>query len=253
MTTLLAHHDRTRSPSVLPVAAIGVFMVVLDAMVINVALPTVRGRPRLQPRRTAVGRQRLHPHPSADCCCSAGASPTCLASAALLTGLAVFCGASLAGGLAPSPVALLAARAIQGAGAALLYPATLTIISTHYQAGPARNRAFGIWAGVAAVGNASGMLVGGILVGGILVGGILVGGILTNALSWRAVLFVNLPIGALAALLAARALPKPDPRAAPDRSVDVAGGITVTGSPSPRSPSPAPPACPATKPDWPPG
>ena len=111
-------------------------------------------------------------------------------------------------------MALLVARAIQDAGAALLSPATLTIISTHYQAGPARNRAFGIWAAVAAVGNASGMLVGGIL---------------TNALSWRAVLFVNLPIAALAALLAARALPKPDRRRPP-----IEASTSPAGSPSGR-------------------
>src|SRR3984885_11005098 len=109
----------------------------------------------------------------------------------LMIGLVVFSLASLAGGLAQSEAWLIIARAIQGLGAAIVSPAALSIITTTFAEGRERNRALGIWGAVAGAGGAAGVLLGGIL---------------TSGLSWRWVLFVNVPIGIIAAALAPRTL-----------------------------------------------
>ncbi len=97
-----------------------------------------------------------------------------------MLGLVVFSLASLAGGLAQSEAWLIIARAIQGLGAAIVSPAALSIITTTFAEGAERNRALGVWGAVAGAGGAAGVLLGGIL---------------TSGLSWRWVLFVNVPIG----------------------------------------------------------
>src|ERR1700760_4598553 len=106
-----------------------------------------------------------------------------------MLGLVLFSRASFAGGIAQSEGWLIAARAVQGLGAAIVSPAALSIITTTFAEGPERNRALGIWGAVA--GGAAGVLLGGIL---------------TSGLSWRWVLFVNVPIGLVAAALAPRTL-----------------------------------------------
>ena len=93
-----------------------------------------------------------------------------------ITGLALYAGASLAGGLASTPEALLAARAVQGLGGALVFPATLALVNTTFAEGRERNRALAVWGGTGAAG---------------LVVGVLLGGVLTHALGWEAVFFVN--------------------------------------------------------------
>jgi MFS family permease len=108
-----------------------------------------------------------------------------------MLGLVVFSLASLAGGVAQSETWLIAARAVQGLGAAIVSPAALSIITTTFADGAERNRALGIWRAVAGAGGAAGVLLGGIL---------------TSGLSWRWVLFVNVPIGLAAAALAPRTL-----------------------------------------------
>ena len=129
-----------------------------------------------------------------------------------MTGLILFSGASLAGGLAQSEAWLIAARAVQGLGGAIVSPAALSIITTTFSEGPDRNRALGVWGAVAGAGGAAGVLLGGIL---------------TTGLSWRWVLFVNVPIGLASAWLAPRLLP--ESRAETDtRSFDLPGAITVT-------------------------
>jgi EmrB/QacA subfamily drug resistance transporter len=129
-----------------------------------------------------------------------------------MIGLAVFSLASLAGGFAQSEAWLITARAVQGLGAALVSPAALSILTTTFAEGAERNRALGIWGAVAGAGGAVGVLLGGIL---------------TSGLSWRWVLFVNVPIGIAAALLAPRLLP--ESRAEGDsRSFDLPGAVTVT-------------------------
>jgi EmrB/QacA subfamily drug resistance transporter len=129
------------------------------------------------------------------------------------TGLTVFSLASLAGGLAPSPAWLLTARAVQGIGAAIIAPATLSIITTTFPAGPPRNRAMGVWGAVAGLGGAAGVLLGGIL---------------TSGLGWRWVLFVNVPIGLAALAAAPRLLTTDRPTAADDGSFDLPGAVTGT-------------------------
>lgn len=109
-----------------------------------------------------------------------------------LTGLAVFCAANLAGGLATGPGLLVAARAAQGMGAAVLAPATLTLVTTTYPEGPRRTRALASWTAVSVAGGTVGNLLGGAL---------------TGALSWRWTLLINVPVGVVAVVLAARALP----------------------------------------------
>ena len=106
-----------------------------------------------------------------------------------MVGLVMFALASLLGGLAQSPGWLIAARAVQGFGAALLSPAALSIVTTTFTEGAERNKALGVWGAVAGSGGAAGVLLGGIL---------------TSGLGWQWVLFVNTPIGIAAALIAPR-------------------------------------------------
>ncbi|HEY5262141.1 MAG TPA: MFS transporter [Solirubrobacteraceae bacterium] len=129
-----------------------------------------------------------------------------------MVGLVLFSFASLGGGLAQSEAWLITARAIQGLGAAIVSPAALSIITTTFAEGAERNRALGIWGAVAGAGGAAGVLLGGIL---------------TSGLSWRWVLFVNVPIGIAAAALAPRLLLE---SRADDgtKGFDVPGAVTVT-------------------------
>jgi EmrB/QacA subfamily drug resistance transporter len=129
-----------------------------------------------------------------------------------MLGLVLFSLASFGGGIAQSEAWLIAARAIQGLGAALVSPAALSIITTTFAEGAERNRALGIWGAVAGAGGAAGVLLGGIL---------------TSGLSWRWVLFVNVPIGIAAALLAPRTLV--ESRAEDGtKTFDLPGAVTVT-------------------------
>jgi EmrB/QacA subfamily drug resistance transporter len=129
-----------------------------------------------------------------------------------MLGLVLFSAASFAGGIAQSEGWLLAARAVQGLGAAIVSPAALSIITTTFAEGAERNRALGVWGAVAGAGGAAGVLLGGVL---------------TSGLSWRWVLFVNVPIGLTAAALAPRILR--ESRAEDGASTfDFPGAITVT-------------------------
>jgi EmrB/QacA subfamily drug resistance transporter len=128
-----------------------------------------------------------------------------------ITGLLLFSAASLAGGLATSQAWLLAARAVQGAGGAIVAPTALSLIATTFPEGRARNRAMGVYAAMSVAGGVIGLVVGGLLV--------------TYA-SWQWVLFVNVPIGIAAAFGALAVLPRVASR--PGR-FDVPGAITGTG------------------------
>jgi EmrB/QacA subfamily drug resistance transporter len=127
-------------------------------------------------------------------------------------GLALYGTASLAGGLASDPGLLLAARAIQGLGGALVFPATLSLVNTTFREGRERNRALSVWAGAGAAG---------------LVLGVLLGGALTEWLGWESVFFVNVPLAAVALVLAF-ALIRPDRDQESDRRFDAPGALTVT-------------------------
>lgn len=130
----------------------------------------------------------------------------------LVTGLAVYAGASLAGGLSTSATVLLVARSAQGIGGALVFPTTLALINTTFAEGRARNRALGIWGGAGAAG---------------LVIGVLLGGVLTQAFGWQAVFLVNVAMAVPAMLLAFVIIP-PDGAPAEDREFDLLGALSVT-------------------------
>jgi EmrB/QacA subfamily drug resistance transporter len=131
-----------------------------------------------------------------------------------LTGLTVFTAASLASGLAPSVGTLIAARAGQGIGAALLTPAALSVITTTY-AGAQRATALGIWGAIGGAGAAVGVLAGGIL---------------TTWLGWRSVFLVNVPIGVVAGLLSLHLVLRHEPRSRFVRELDLPGaGLAVAG------------------------
>ena len=108
-----------------------------------------------------------------------------------IVGLLLFSAASFAGGFADSQAFLLAARAVQGAGAAITAPAALSLIATTFPEGQARNKAMGVYASMSVAGGAIGVLLGGVL---------------TTYVSWRWVLFVNVPIGLVVAFMASRVL-----------------------------------------------
>jgi len=129
-----------------------------------------------------------------------------------MSGLVLFAFASLVGGFADSEGMLIAARAVQGLGAAILSPAALSIITTTFTDGAERNKALGVWGAVAGSGGAAGVLLGGVL---------------TDGLGWEWVLWVNVPIGIAAAAIAPTLLA--DTRSeAVTRSFDVAGAFSVT-------------------------
>src|SRR3990172_6875685 len=161
--------------------AFALFMIMLDNTVVNVALPSIQ-------RDLGIGLSELEWTVNAYVLTFA----VLLLSGGKLAdrfgrrrvfvaGLAVFAASSLACGLAPNGEILIAARAVQGIGAALMLPATLSIISATF---PARERglALGIWAGVSAMALAIGPLVGGLL---------------SEQVSWSCIFFINVPIGAL--------------------------------------------------------
>jgi EmrB/QacA subfamily drug resistance transporter len=131
----------------------------------------------------------------------------------LLGGLALFGLASLAGGLAQASAALVVARAFQGAGAAALAPAALSLLTSTFPSGPARARAFGVWSAVNASGGAFGVVTGGLL---------------TQYAGWRWVMFVNVPLVVAAAALAVRALLPDDQTARSSGRPDLIGAALAT-------------------------
>jgi EmrB/QacA subfamily drug resistance transporter len=187
------------------------FMVILDATVVNVALPSI-GRELgfaaadLQWVVTAyvlmTGGLMLLGGRSADLL---GRRPV------FLTGLFIFTLASLASGLAPTAGALVASRAFQGLGAALLSPAALSIIAATYT-GAQRTRALSTWGALAGGGGAAGVLVGGML---------------TTWLGWRSIFFINVPVGLIAGLLALRMVPASSRVTNSLRGLDLPGALSL--------------------------
>lgn len=129
-----------------------------------------------------------------------------------VVGLVLFGGASLVAGLAAGPTTLVAARAVQGLGAALLTPSTLKLITVHFAEGPARNRAMSVWGAAGASGAAVGALGGGVL---------------TSLIGWEAVFLVNVPLIAVA-LAATPFLLTADPASGGSRGFDLPGALLVT-------------------------
>jgi EmrB/QacA subfamily drug resistance transporter len=190
------------------------FMVVLDASIVFVALPSIGadlgfseqglqwvlsaylltfGGLLLLGGRAAdlLGRRRL-----------------------FMAGVVLFTAASLLCGLAWSPAALLAARVVQGVGAAIMTPTALSIISTTFPEGPERNKALGIWGALGGIGATAAWLIGGPLVDGP---------------GWEWIFFINIPLG-LAALALSPMLLRESRAALTRRSYDPAGALTITGA-----------------------
>jgi EmrB/QacA subfamily drug resistance transporter len=205
----------TRGPSwlLLAVVCVGQFMVVLDLSIVNVALPAMQ-------RDLHFSTSQLQWVVNAYALTFGGflllggrAADLFGRRRIFVLGLAMFSGASLVCALAPNEGLLIAARALQGLGAAVLSPATLTILTATFRQPGERARALGIWSAMAAVGGASGALFGGVL---------------TDLLSWRWIFYINVPIGLLTIVAARAALV--DSRADEDhRTLDVFGALTVTG------------------------
>ncbi|MBA3375416.1 MAG: MFS transporter [Actinobacteria bacterium] len=197
---------------VLVLVCMAQFMVILDATIVNVALPSIQadldmsdadlqwivnaytlvfGGFLLLGGRAGdlVGRKRI-----------------------FLVGVVVFTVASLLNGLAPSSEVLIVCRGLQGLGAALVAPAALSIITTTFAEGAERAKAMSVWAAIAVGGGAVGLLLGGILV---------------EAFSWPWIFFVNIPVGIAVFVAALRFVPESkDERA--HKSFDLAGAVTVT-------------------------
>jgi len=132
-----------------------------------------------------------------------------------MTGLVIFTAASLAGGLAHDPVLLVTSRVVQGAGAALIAPSALSLITTSFAEGPQRTRALGMYGATASVGFVAGQVLGGVLV---------------EFTSWRAVFLVNVPVGILALLLAPRLLGESRLAGRAGRGLDIGGAVAITGA-----------------------
>jgi EmrB/QacA subfamily drug resistance transporter len=204
--------NRTNPWLVLVLVCVAQFMVILDATIVNVALPSIQTDLGLSEANLQwvvnsytlifggflllggragdlIGRKRL-----------------------FLAGLVIFSLASLLNGLATSSEWLILARGLQGLGAALVSPAALSIIIATFAEGRERARAMTVWSAIAAGGGAVGLLLGGIL---------------TELFSWPWIFFVNLPIGVAAFLLSLRYVPESRDEHA-HKSFDVAGAITVT-------------------------
>ena len=188
------------------------FVVVLDAAIVNVALPSI-GRALDFSQDNLAWVVNAYTLTFGGFLLLGGRLADLLGRRKLfMIGLVVFSIASLLGGLAQSDTWLIAARALQGLGAALVSPAALSIVTNTFAEGAERNRALGVWGAVAGSGGAAGVLLGGVL---------------TEYLGWEWVLFVNVPIGVAAALLAPRLLAESHDEEA-ERSFDIGGAVSVT-------------------------
>lgn len=200
----------TRRWWALALLCVGQFMVILDVTVVNVALPVIG-------RDLGLDRTALTWVFTAYTLCFGGLlllggrlADVMGRRTTFLAGLALFTTASLGSGLARSATALVAARAAQGMGAALLSPAALSTVTALFH-GPDRHRALGIWS---AIGGAGGAV------------GVLLGGALTSGPGWEWVFFVNVPVGLAVAVATPRLIDHVPPAAA--RGIDVPGAVAAT-------------------------
>ncbi len=198
---------------VLILICVAQFMVVLDATIVNVALPSIQ-------KDLHLSEGNLQWIVNAYALVFGGflllggrAGDLLGRKRVFLVGLVIFTAASLLDGLASSEGMLIGARALQGLGAALISPAALSIISTTFAEGAERAKALGVWAAIAIGGSAVGLILGGVL---------------TQYFSWPWIFFVNLPVGVVAFVLSLRLIPESRDEHA-HRSYDVAGAVTVTG------------------------
>jgi EmrB/QacA subfamily drug resistance transporter len=189
------------------------FMIILDVSVVNVALPSIRSDLGF----SATDLQwviNAYTLTFAGFLLLGGRAADLLGQRRIfVSGLLLFALASLAGGLSQSQTVLVLARGLQGLGGAVVAPVTLSILTTTFREGHERNRALAAWGMMGAAGGAAGVLIGGVL---------------TDLLGWQWILFINVPIGILAALAAQRFIVESEITAAGTRHYDAAGALTVT-------------------------
>ncbi|HST56713.1 MAG TPA: MFS transporter [Solirubrobacteraceae bacterium] len=189
------------------------FMVILDVSIVNVALPAIHASLDFTTSQlqwvinaytiTFAGFLML-----------GGRAADLLGQRRVfIAGIGLFALASLIGGVAAGKEMLIGARALQGLGGAVMAPASLSIITSSFAPGPERHRAVGLWGAMNGAGGATGVLLGGII---------------TQALTWRWILLINLPIG-VAAMLVARVAVQEHRRADATRNFDLAGALSITG------------------------
>src|SRR3954469_11437729 len=227
----MASGPRSR-PAMVALLCTAQFIVVLDATIVAIALPAIQRSLRMQTAdlqwvlsaytlafagflvlagRLAVppgGRRAFRVGPPGFHAALHGRRRVFIA------GRAVFTAASLACGLSRSAALLIAARTVQGLGAAAVAPAALAAITAAIPDGPARRRALGVWTAAAAGGGAAGWLLGGVL---------------TEQAGWPWVFLVNVPVGAVAAALAPALVPETT-AGGPGRRLDLAGALTITAA-----------------------
>jgi EmrB/QacA subfamily drug resistance transporter len=200
--------DERKSWTTLILLGLAQFMVILDITVVNVALPSIA-------EDLAFAEDDLQWVVSAYVLFTGGllmlggrATDLFGRRRVFLAGLVAFTVASLASGLAPSPEALVAARAVQGVGAAMLTPAALSIVTTAYS-GAQRTAALAAWSVIGSAGAAAGVVLGGVL---------------TSGLGWEWVFFINVPVGLVTAIGAVRVVSSA-PGTATGRGLDVLGAV----------------------------
>ncbi|MEA2288595.1 MAG: hypothetical protein QOD55_592 [Solirubrobacteraceae bacterium] len=192
--------------------AVTQFVIVLDASIVNVALPSI-GRALEFSQDDLSWVVNAYTLTFGGFLLLGGRLADLLGRRRVfMGGLVLFSVASLVGGFAQSDVWLIAARAVQGLGAAIISPAALSLVTTMFAEGAERNKALGVWGAVAGSGGAAGVLLGGML---------------TQWAGWEWVLFVNVPIGLAVAALAPRLLPESRDTGRA-RAFDVAGAVSVT-------------------------
>jgi EmrB/QacA subfamily drug resistance transporter len=198
---------------VLVLICVAQFMVILDATIVNVALPSIQ-------KDLGLSEANLQWIISSYTLFFGGflllggrAGDLLGRKRVFLVGLVIFTVASLLNGLSSSAGMLIGFRALQGLGAALISPAALSIISTTFAEGRERARALGVWAAIAIGGSAVGLVLGGFL---------------TQTFSWPWIFFVNVPVGIAGFFFSLRLVPESKDEHA-HRSYDVGGAVTVTG------------------------
>jgi EmrB/QacA subfamily drug resistance transporter len=205
----------TRQWLVLALVLVAQFMVVLDATIVTVALPSIQRGLGFANQLDLQWVINAYVLLAGGFLLLGGRAGDLFGRKRLfLAGLALFTTASLVNGLAQSPGMLIAGRAVQGLGAALVSPAVLSIIVATFTKEEERTKALGVFSTVTAAGAAVGLLLGGVL---------------TQELSWRWIFLVNVPIGVIGGLLALRFVAHSRGPQTADRRIDVLGAVTVTG------------------------
>jgi EmrB/QacA subfamily drug resistance transporter len=193
---------------------LGDLMIVLDGTVVNVALPSIRASLGFS-EAGLVWVVNAYLLTFGGFLLLGGRLADIYGARRLfLIGTVAFTGASLVCGLAPSPVALVAARAVQGVAGAVVSAVSLALIFSLFPEGPGRVRAMGYFGFISAGGGSVGVLLGGLI---------------TDLLDWRWIFLINLPVGAAVLLMALRLVPRGDP-AGPRPRLDFGGAVLVTAA-----------------------